>query len=312
MKSMEDEVEYYYKIYGLCVQSDLCIEEAIQIEENCNVNVTVKTYKIDSCNYDKKETCWSKAFISFYIENVAIYQIIEGNEIHIFKEKEADADELKCFLLGSSFGFLMIQRGHIALHGSCMVKDNKAIIITGESGAGKSTTATWLSLKDYKFISDDVTAIKYDDRVAKVFLAYPQRKLCKDAAIMLGYNINLLKKLYKRQDKYAVILKENEYVEESILGLIVELCINSDGSEIVVKELTGHEKMFAFMSNIYREGLFRKIGLSSLVVKEVLEIVKTVPMFQILRPVGTNSEESVIEILLSLKDMVDEKNDKSC
>lgn len=310
MKDMEDEVEYYYKIYGLCVQSDLCIEEAIQIDENCNMDVTVKTYDIDSCIYNKKETSWSKDFISFYIEDVAIYQIVKGNEIYIFKEKEADIDELKCFLLGSSFGFLMIQRGHIALHGSCMVQDNNGIIITGESGAGKSTTATWLSLKGYKFISDDVTAIKYSDGKAKVFIAYPQRKLCADAALMLGYNINLLKKLYKTQDKYAVRLKENEYVKEANLGLIVELGINIESQELIVKELVGHEKMYSFMSNIYREGLFRKLGMDSLMVKEVLDILKTVPMFQILRPVGSSSEEDIIEILLSLNDMVNEKYEK--
>lgn len=35
------------------------------------------------------------------------------------------------YVIGSSFGFLMIQRGYIALHGSCMVQDNNGIIITG-------------------------------------------------------------------------------------------------------------------------------------------------------------------------------------
>ena len=132
-----------------------------------------------------------------------------------------------------------------------------------------------------------------------------------EAALMLGYNINLLKK-YKSQDEYAVSLKENGYVKEVNLGLIVELGLNSENQELIVKELVGHEKMYAFMSNIYREGLFRKIGMDSLMLKEVLDILKTVPMFQILRPVGANSEEEIIEILISLKDIVDEKNDKSC
>ena len=70
----------------------------------------------------------------------------------------------------------MIQRDIVAIHGGTIVIDNKAIILTGNRGAGKSTLTTGLRLKGYPFISDDVAAIEIKDSIPMVKHGFPYQK----------------------------------------------------------------------------------------------------------------------------------------
>ena len=64
---------------------------------------------------------------------------------------------MKIYVMCSCLGFIMLQRNMVAIHGGGVIEmDNKAVIFTGDRGAGKSTLTTALRRKGYKFISDDV------------------------------------------------------------------------------------------------------------------------------------------------------------
>ncbi|MEG0086908.1 MAG: hypothetical protein RR817_10585, partial [Niameybacter sp.] len=94
---------------------------------------------------------------------------------------------MKIFVMCSCLGFIMIQRNKVAIHGGTVVMGNKAVVITGNRGAGKSTLTTALRKKGYKFLADDVAATTLIDR-PMVQCGFPYQKLCEDAMDALGYD----------------------------------------------------------------------------------------------------------------------------
>lgn len=65
------------------------------------------------------------------------------------------------FVLGPGFRAVLLQQGHLVLHGSAVAVDGRAVAFVGDSGAGKSTTAAGFAARGHPFLSDDVTPV-YD------------------------------------------------------------------------------------------------------------------------------------------------------
>lgn len=56
-------------------------------------------------------------------------------------------------------GNVIRMRGHLAFHASAIAIDEGAILLTGDSGAGKSTTAAALSDWGCKILTDDIAVL---------------------------------------------------------------------------------------------------------------------------------------------------------
>jgi hypothetical protein len=103
--------------------------------------------------------------------------------------QRGDGDELA---LGRGFTSLVLpallyQRGLLVLHASAAAINDAAIILTGESGAGKSTTLTALMRDGCSMLSDDVTAVRLADSGAPEAVPGVGRvRLTPDAADGLG------------------------------------------------------------------------------------------------------------------------------
>lgn len=55
------------------------------------------------------------------------------------------------------------RNGYSIVHGACVAKDGKSFIISGNKGAGKTTTLLKLLEQGYDFISNDKVAVKMDN-----------------------------------------------------------------------------------------------------------------------------------------------------
>ena len=80
---------------------------------------------------------YEKNEIWFHVRNVASYYIKNGNEVIVEPWKGANGQEINLYLMCSCLGFIMLQREKVAIHGGVMKINDKAIIITGNRGAGK-------------------------------------------------------------------------------------------------------------------------------------------------------------------------------
>ena len=84
--------------------------------------------------YFKEKVMWIHltGMVLFYIEN--------GNRIVIYLESDHLTEAaLRSYLTGSAMALAIMQRGYIPVHGGTVAWEGRGIIISGVSGAGKST-----------------------------------------------------------------------------------------------------------------------------------------------------------------------------
>ena len=104
----------------------------------------------------------------------------------------ATLEDTAVYLTGPILGFILRQRGHVALHASAVKIGDGALAIVGPHGAGKSTTAAALAMRGFPLISDDVLHVR---KTASVWLAEPYAnglRLWPEAvSLVLGPDVSL-------------------------------------------------------------------------------------------------------------------------
>tara|TARA_Y100001968_G_C19349602_1_gene713901 strand:- start:19 stop:864 length:846 start_codon:yes stop_codon:yes gene_type:complete len=145
-------------MFGLEINSDIRFFK--KDLRSLKFDVEIKEDK--NLNYQKpnNKTYHQLNLFSSRIENSEfICQIDQGKKISykFFKDIENHVKAIK--ILHQAIPSILFQRGNFIYHGSALERNNKAILLLGESGSGKSHTADLLSRK-YPLISDDTIAIE--------------------------------------------------------------------------------------------------------------------------------------------------------
>lgn len=296
--------EHFYSIYGLKVKSELKINELVPLKDISlgEYDVEVKVGQIPTERLEKipqdRYFFGEKDNFIFSVSDVANYYISEGNKVTIEPFIDICEQPVKTFLLGTSFGMLLQERNTVAIHGGTIVINNKAIIITGDQGAGKSTLVNGFRHRGFGFMADDVSVTGIDENNNIVVKsAYPQQKVCKDAMIKMGYDLNGFRLIDEGRQKYVVPVKETFRHEDLNLGAIFYITKDSNNEEVKLEEIKGTEKLNIIMNNIYRIEFLRLIGMESEYFKKCLDMAKKIPVFKIIRPAeGFTIDKQMMEI----------------
>lgn len=308
-----DRNYYLYKIYGLIIESEIELPEAIEIikkdenTETINIDVIVRYDKMTTEIKDKinngiyagnnENEFW------FMIDGVAIFRICDGKKIFI-ECKGGSKQDIKTFLLGSAFGTLLIQRNIVAIHGGTIVVNDKGLIITGDMGTGKSTLTLAFGVQGYKFLADDVSAISMNlNGKFIVNPAYPQQKLCRDAAIKLGLNIKDFVRIDEGRDKFAIPSQDNFMNNSKELCYIAEVTVRENESmddyKVTIEEIVGVEKLNLLIKNIYRVEIATIIGIKSEYFNNIVSIAKQIKYYKIIRPKNSFTVNEQIKLIRS-------------
>lgn len=280
---------FYYKIYGLIIRSELELPEAFEVNENeiDNVDINIKLENIQEdiillinagrvAGYKPKDM-W------FRIENVGIYHIKNGDTISVQIFDNADIDKVRVFIMGSSLGMLLLERQEIAIHGGSVIVNDEALIITGDSGAGKTTLTSCFRENGYKFLADDVSALSFIDDKIYVEPALPIQKLCKDALISFGHDVKKLKRIDDEREKYVLPLKDIFQTNRCRLTAIFEV-VPYDGEVVKIEEIKGHEKFNLILKNIYRFFVFEFCVVPPMIIKKCLMTAEKTRIYRVYRP----------------------------
>lgn len=291
-----------YYVYGLNIKSEIEIEEFVKLDEVNNEDIVHVLYsKMD--DEIKEEISRGKSIglsenrIWFHIKNIATYCVTNGNKIEVELEDNTDMQLMKIFVTCSCLGFIMLQRNMVAIHGGVIEMDNKAVIFTGDRGAGKSTLTTALREKGYKFISDDVAGIKIE-KVPYVMPGFPYQKLCESAMNKFGYDKKASTSFMSDKEiKYIVpALDEFVYEERELVG-IVKLTVG-DVEKVTIEELRGSEKLNNIIENIYRGEYIKHLGkMDPIYFKQCVNIAKNIRFFKITRPANKFTVDEQIELI---------------
>jgi hypothetical protein len=291
---------YYYKIYGLTIHSEIWLPEALECEPaiaDVEIMYGVMPYMIrKKRDNQKSDNLIGPGNRWFYIPNEGSFLIQEGTNIIVEKEETADEKHIRSLLLGACLGCVLFQREIIAIHGSAIVLNGKAILISGRSGAGKSTLSTEFRNRGCQFMADDTVALTSTKEGVYAYPSYPQQKLCVDAAIHYGYDLNKLVLLNEDRKKYGIDLSTSFCPEIREVAAFIYLDIYEE-DELRIEELNGAEKLNLIIENLYNFIEYSVAGMSPTIFKKCLEITQKIPIIRVRRPEKENTISQIVENL---------------
>ena len=141
--------QYCYRLYGLRIKTDLDFPQLVA-EDAETVTEPVPEIRIEEGEIPKEilgETTRKYDFgpdFSF-LSNRTMWMVVEQGRFIRYRRKEgSNPFYVKTYLLGYGMAMIAMQRGQLAIHCSAVADERGAVLIAGESGAGKSTITTML------------------------------------------------------------------------------------------------------------------------------------------------------------------------
>ena len=159
-------------------------------------------------------------------------------------------------LLNPALCFCLRMREIVCLHASAIVRDNRALLIAGTSGAGKSTTASLFALQHHPVLSDDVSALFIHDNEIYVQPGYPLLRLWPTSMKALLGDDEILPTIMPDSDKRYLDLDVDgcEFVERAIpVGAVYILMKRS--KELTITPLRATQALMTLMNNTYLDYL---------------------------------------------------------
>ena len=153
---------YYYRLYGMLLESELCFPEADELTPPVTPDATltlgmppewvVTEYRQGKFSSITEQVMWFRLY-----DELLVY-VEQGSKAIVWKLDPAlDEVRMRTYLLSGAITFLLLQRGYLLIHGSALCCKDKAYLISGPSGSGKSTTALHLMKQPgILFASDDI------------------------------------------------------------------------------------------------------------------------------------------------------------
>lgn len=292
-----------YKAFGLIIETELVFTELLPyVGEEVDVTIIKGTVPeaVNDLVVDTPTVKIGKDCYLWDIKNLAKYLVKQGSEVIIEPYKGATFEEIKHYLLGSCMGALLYQRRILPIHGSCIHVKGEGLLLTGESGAGKSTVAAIMTRKGYKVLSDDVTpVIQSEQGILMAYPSYPSQKLWHDAVQRIGIEekVGPLHRISKDFHKYSLNINLH-YEEKPIpLKVIIEI-VPSDSQDLKITEIRGSEKLELVSKNCYRRFLVDAMELRQWYFTLCLALAQKTKILRIERPKKKPMEQSIADLVL--------------
>lgn len=296
---------YYYKIYGLTIQSEIELPEAFETGEQ-KADVVIRYGEMpDFIKKKREENYWRGTVLRqlkwFGFTKEGNFLMENGNSITVELDSSADEKHTRSILLGACLGSILYQRQMLAFHGAAVVHNDEVIILCGDSGSGKSTISSELRGRGCLFMADDTVVITNEEGLIYANPAYPQQKLCSDAAIKQGYDLQELIELNEDCIKYAVRIKDSYCPDKKKVAALVCLGINQE-EQLLVDEVTDSRKLEYILSNLYNIYDYKNIGMNTDEFRKCLEIAQKIPVIRVQRPADKNTAAEIVEQLIAIID----------
>lgn len=230
------------------------------------------------------------------VPQVARFLVSNGNAIRIDPEPGMDQDSIRVFLLGSVFGALLLQRGHLVLHGNAVRIGDQCMVCVGRSGAGKSTLAAGFLQRGYEILADDVVPVDSDCRAVPGF---PRIKLWQDVADRLNIDTAGLCRIRPNLEKFNYPIALAADTPPLPIRWIYILGSNNVFQEFQIESIQGLQRFQPLRNNTYRVGFLDGMGLKAEHMKLCGQLAGSIRLARITRPNNGFMLERLIDRLLA-------------
>lgn len=298
---------YYYRLYGMIVASDLefiqLVPESTAASLPCP-DVVLLSGEIPEWVREKAGRLQIKYEFGeqfSWLMNKTTWLVVEqGNKIIYCMNQGGNIQYLQSYILGFGFAMLALQRRNLAIHCSALADDKGAILIAGESGAGKSTVTAALLEQGYRLMADDMVYVETGmDKQVMAKPAFPYQKLCRNVALEKGFDLEQLIYINEDKDKYLVPYQGSFSTEVVPVKVMLTLEI-INGEKIEVKEAEGLEKFYLCSGNLFLRHLLLQQKYEPYIGELCLQMAGAIPIYRIGRPDNRETSSEIIARVIEL------------
>lgn len=201
-----------------------------------------------------------------------------------------EAEFVIAWLCGAVFALLLFQRGETPLHASAVATDAGAIVIAGDSGAGKSTTARALLRRGCRFLSDDL--VRLDPATLLVQPGRPSLKLSAQAASAFGEPSPVI-----QGEKREIDLRDRFRPEPARVGAIIVLALDASLGDPLIEPMAPAAALPLLHRYVYRLRLGSFMGLGAQMFDWATRIARQAPVYRLRRPDRIDAIDEIARLI---------------
>ena len=196
-----------------------------------------------------------KYFCFFYSDGARFIIDRLGREVCVDWPDNYTLEDACTYLIGPVIAFVLRLRGITCLHASAIAMEDRAVVLFGLAGAGKSTTAAAFALRGFPVLSDDVVVLaEHGDRF-DVQPGYPRINLWPDSVRALFGSEDALPPITPTWDKRYLSLDRNGCRFQSTpLPVGAIYILDEREAELtapVIEAMVGGEAIMKLVANTY-------------------------------------------------------------
>jgi hypothetical protein len=303
---------WHYRMSGLNVASEIALPGALPRSDTGTNEVLIRRGTL----LHALEGTSSRRQYLLRVPDVGRILIEDGQKISFDLDAGADERDAVVYMLGSAFGILLHQRGHLVLHASAVAVGSGAVIFCGPSRAGKSTLAAALVGQGYPFITDDVCHIGFDGARPIVFADGRMLKLWDETVENLALGARRGERVLRQTDKFYISPERRADEHPTQLAAIYILREADKTLQQDVEQLSTVEATALLRQNAYRPELLAMMDLEPQYFLDTMNLVSHTPVFYLTRSLGFTLLPQVVrelevhwaELGLTHRDRMEDEN----
>ncbi|MBF0406257.1 MAG: hypothetical protein HQM10_02800 [Candidatus Riflebacteria bacterium] len=176
-----------YRIHGMNVLTNYVFPFPQTEFSDSDIGLTIiykgKIKNLQSFQKRNERRVWHKSNNSYYLQycrtdspDFLSFEYSEGGKTITVSRNNDYSSDISLIILNPAISAALYLQGITCLHASGVVINGKAVLFTGESGAGKSSLTSNLAALGHQFLCDDLAAIDFANDGVFVKPAFPMLK----------------------------------------------------------------------------------------------------------------------------------------
>lgn len=287
-----------YSVYGLHVSSEVDLPDLGEpVPALTTADVVIRRDALDPPPAEVallEHGLWrSGEACGVTVPDVARYEARAGREIIVDAFPGADPAAVRLFLLGTMMGAVMMQRGHLVLHGNAFRIGDDCAVVVGSSGAGKSTLAAEFARRGLDVLSDDVVPV---DENGMALTGYPRIKLWDDALERLGVPTEGLARIHTSHEKFQLPLERTRTAPARLRWIYV--LERHAGPNLELAPVRGSLSFSLLHEHTYRNELIHGAEPVAQHLQQCARLVAAARITRVTRPAATMTAEATADAIL--------------
>lgn len=191
---------------------------------------------------------------------------------------------INTWLYGTILAYLLQFQDYLVLHGSAVLIHHKAVIFSGDSGIGKSTTAFAMAELNYPILTDDLVVIRQNQTGhLELIPSTNHLKLWQDVLTHFDKNTDRLKPVLNKPGKYVIPF--SSVISEPVpIASMYELNSCEQTKSIFCIPVSHLEASKLLIRNTYRYEMLRPLNKLTKHFFQISQLLKNIKLFYITRP----------------------------